>query len=213
MTADSFATKSMVTEFAPIAYQLLSQAYALYEESSMDSKPQHRCVVSMMGTIMVAASLSTNEYETLITKTAQFSAKLINKSDQCQMVAQAARLFYPVKKEGEMQYSNAQRALECLQRSLKLADNCTTTNPAHIQLFVDLLEHYLFFFENKNPLITDAYINGLVALIKEHLNNLGGTPSVRDAKNHFLAVLREIRRKKNAPSTAALFAAVQVDNV
>jgi vacuolar protein sorting-associated protein 35 len=102
------------------------------------------------------------------------------------MVAQAAHLFYPVNQGETMTYSNAQRALECLQRALKLADACTTSNPDHVQLFVDLLEHYLFFFEKKNPLIQHGYITGLVALIKEHLNNLSlaSSTAVREAQTH-----------------------------
>jgi vacuolar protein sorting-associated protein 35 len=84
-----------------------------------------------------------------------------------------------------------------------------------VQLFVDLLEHYLYFFEKKNPFISHNYISGLVALIKEHFSNLisfdGDSRVVADAKGQFQEVVRYIKKKKSEESTAALFAEVQIE--
>ena len=211
LTADTLAIKE--PEYAPVSYELLSQAYTLYEETITDSKVQQRCVTAMVGTMLAAKSLSAEDYESLVTKTAQFAAKLLKKPDQCQLVALCAHLFYPIAAGDEMKYSNAQRALECLQRSLKLADACTSANPSHVKLFVDLLDHYVFFFEKKNPVISHAYITGLVSLIKEHLGNLGDSTGVSEAKAQFVEVVRYIKRKKSEEATAELFGQIQVDNV
>jgi vacuolar protein sorting-associated protein 35 len=115
-------------------------------------------------------------------------------------------------------YSNPQRGLECLKRALKLADACTSANPANLKLFVDLLDHYLFFFEKKNPLITGNYITGLVSLIKEHTDShgqFGGVDSsaVGEAKAHFLEVVRHIKRMKGKPESAELFAEIDVSTI
>jgi vacuolar protein sorting-associated protein 35 len=171
----------------------------------------------MVGTLLALRSISKEDYESLITKTAQFSAKVMKKPDQCQLVALCAHLFYPASHGDNMKYSNPQRALECLQRSLKLADACTSANPSNVGLFVDLLEHYVYFFEKKNPMIKDGYITGLIALIKEHVSNLGSfggdSSAVSDSKAQFLEVVRYIKRKKAEDTTAELFASIQVDNV
>jgi len=215
LAADTFAklTKdgSGETDYVPIAYELLTQAYSLYEVQVTEEKAQFRCIQAMCGTLLASRSISKEDYESLITKTAQFSAKVLQKPDQCQLVALCAHLFYPVGSGGEMKYSNAQRALECLQRSLKLADACTSMNAAHLNLFVDLLEHYVFFFEKRNELITHAYITGLVALVKEHVGNQ--TSYGEDAaatRAQFLAVVRYIKQKKADAETAELFAPVQI---
>lgn len=42
--------------------------------------------------------------------------------------------------------------LECLQRALKIADACMSSS-VHVQLFVDILNEYLYFFEHKNPAV------------------------------------------------------------
>jgi hypothetical protein len=115
-------------------------------------------------------------------------------------------------------YSNPQRGLECLQRALKLADACTGANPANLNLFVDLLDHYLFFFENNNPSISGNYITGLVALIKEHADNLGqfggvDSSAVGDAKAHFYQTVRHIKKMKENQETAERFADIDVSSV
>jgi vacuolar protein sorting-associated protein 35 len=198
------------TDYAPISYELLTQAIALYEEQISEGKSQYRCITAISGTLLALRSISKEDYESLITKTAQFSAKVMNKADQCQLVALCANLFYPVGSGGDMIYSNPQRALECLQRALKLADACTSMNPAYISLFVDLLEHYVFFFEKKNPLITHAYITGLVALIKEHLGNMNAVGNDGEVQAHFHEVVRYIQHRKTDSDAAELFAHVQI---
>jgi vacuolar protein sorting-associated protein 35 len=210
LIADLLAKRS--SEFSAISYELMTQAFALYEESVSDSKVQYRCVSRMIGTLLSVVSLSKEDYEGLITKTAQFSAKLLKKADQCELVAQCAYLFYPVDASNNAsKYSNPQRALECLQRSLKLADACTSANAGNVGLFVDLLEHYVFFFEKKNPVISHSYITGLVSLIKEHFNTLSDDSGVAQAKTHFAELVRYIKAKKSNDSSSELFSPVQVN--
>lgn len=228
MTADNFwvalSTQDATnkTDYAPITYELLSQAYTLYEEVVVaDPKAQQRCIVQMVGVVQVLASLSETDYESIITKTAQFSAKALKKEDQCHLVGLCAHLFYPTRPTDSGRpvgpnYRNPQRALECLQRSLKLADACTTASAVHIALFVDLLEHYVHFFEWKNPVITAAYVTGLVALIKQHLANSTAAAiddtavAVREANSQFLEVVRYVEQKKAFPETKEHFAGVVI---
>jgi vacuolar protein sorting-associated protein 35 len=217
LTADSFAGSSPAerSDYASIAYELLSQALSIYEEAITESKAQQRCIKLMIGTLLASRSLSKEDYDGLITKTAVFAAKVVKKPEQCQLVGLCAYLFYPA--EGAYaEYGSPQRSLECLQRSLKLADASTSANPSHVGLFVELLEHYLFFFEKKNPLVSHNYISGLVALIKEHLHNLvqsfeGDSRAVVDARGHFQEVIRYIRKKKADEGSAELFGPIQVD--
>jgi vacuolar protein sorting-associated protein 35 len=217
LVADSLAASSIFdsSDFTSIAYELLSQALSLYEESVTESKAQQRCIRLMVGSLLLSKGLNKEEYEGLITKTAVFSAKVVKKPEQCQLVGLCAYLFYPT--QGPyVSHNNPQRALECLQRSLKLADASTSANPSHVGLFVELLEHYVFFFEKKNPFITHNYITGLVALIKEHFKNLmpsfeGDSRAVVDAKGQFEQVIRYIRERKTDKVTSELFRPIQID--
>ncbi|GAX24812.1 hypothetical protein FisN_18Lh105 [Fistulifera solaris] len=217
LVADAFAKMSDddAIGYSTIAYEYIVQAFTIYEESIEDQKSQHKLLETFIGTLLSMESLSAEEYEGVITKTAQFAAKLFKKQDQCRVVALCAYLFYPVPGKIKTSYSNPQRALECLQRSLKLADSCTNTNPSHLRLFVELMEHYVFFFENKNPSISPTYISGLAALIKEHLsNNMGsGDLGVVEARDHFMELLRYVKDKKAANDSSELFTQIQLEGI
>ncbi len=93
-TADTLASLGSRDEFGPIMYELISQAFTLYEDEIGDSKAQSRNIKLLVGTLMACRSLSNSEYQSLIPKAAQYSAKLLKKPDQCQMVALCAHLFY-----------------------------------------------------------------------------------------------------------------------
>ena len=78
-------------------------------------------------------------------------------------------------------------------------------------LFVDLLEQYLYFFEKKNPLITHAYITGLIALINEHLNSMNVIGNDKEAKAHFVEVIRYIKKKQiDASDVSEMFSHIQI---
>jgi vacuolar protein sorting-associated protein 35 len=217
-TADALAALGKRDEFRPIMYELISQAFTLYEDEIGDSKAQSRNIKLLIGTLLACRAMSNEEYESLIPKAAQYSAKLLKKPDQCQMVALCAHLFYRTGENDGIMYQNPKRALECLQRALKLADASTTASASYVYLFVDLLDHYVYFFEKENPSITEKYVTGLAALIKEHLKTLtpmasGDAAAINDARAHFDEILRYIKRQKESSDAAvsARFSLIQCD--
>jgi vacuolar protein sorting-associated protein 35 len=85
--------------YRQIVSELLTQAYCLHDDEINDGKAQQRCIVNMVGTLLNCQSLAAKDFETFITKTAQYGAKLTKKQDQCEMVALCSHLFYSVGKE------------------------------------------------------------------------------------------------------------------
>ncbi|CAN0401404.1 unnamed protein product, partial [Pylaiella littoralis] len=88
---------------------------------------------------------------------------------------------------------DARRVLECLQRSLKIADVCIAGG-VNAQLFIEILNHYVFFFEADNPEIAGRYISGLVALINEHVESLDPSDASSEMERYFANTLDHIRR-------------------
>merc|ERR1712127_907762 len=132
------------------------------------------------------------EYEALITKTAQYAAKLLKKPDQCRMVCLCSRLFYVGGKDDVNTYRNPQRVLECLQRGLKIADACSMSSSSNVQLFVEILDYYVYYYEIENPSITDKFVSGLIALINEHFDSVGaasGSGAVAEARAYYGQIL------------------------
>lgn len=50
------------------------------------------------------------------------------------------------------------RTLDCLKKGARIASQCLDTG-VQVQLYVELLNHYLFYFERGNSLITVAMLN------------------------------------------------------
>ncbi|CAM9907427.1 unnamed protein product, partial [Discosporangium mesarthrocarpum] len=81
---------------------------------------------------------------------------------------------------------DARRVLECLQRSLKIADVCLSGG-MNALLFTEILNHYVYYFEAGNQEITDRYISGLVALINELKGSSDFPPDAREEVDAFLS--------------------------
>jgi len=197
-------------EQTSIAYDFLTQAFLVYDDEISDPAAQVRSITSIVGSLLACETFEDADYEALITKTAQFSAKLLKKPDQCRMVCLCSRLFYVGGEGGASRYRNPQRVLECLQRGLKIADSCTASSPSHVQLFVEIFDYYVHYFEIGTPSITDKFVSGLIALINEHFASIGATSSttIAESRAYFEQILDTIRRRKVDESSKDRFGVI-----
>jgi len=198
---------SSSAEFTSIAYDFLTQAFLVYEDEISESNAQIRAITSIVGSLLSCKTFEKTDYEALITKTAQYSAKLLKKPDQCRMVCLCSRLFYVGGKDDVNTYRNPQRVLECLQRGLKIADACSMSSSSNVQLFVEILDYYVYYYEIENPSITDKFVSGLIALINEHFDSIGitGSTAIAETRAYYEQILDQIRRKKIEDATKERF--------
>lgn len=91
-------------------------------------------------------NITNDLYCNYTTKTSQYSSKLIKKNDQCLSILKCSHLFW---KECDNGYKDPKLVLECLQRSLKIADTNTNSNNNPIELFIDTLNEYLYYYNQK----------------------------------------------------------------
>jgi vacuolar protein sorting-associated protein 35 len=176
-------------------YDVVAQTFEVYEEHLADSRAQLAAVTLAAGTLPQMSGLGEDNYETLSTKTTQYSAKLLKKPDQCRAVARASYMFWS--KAGDEPYRNPKRVLECLQRSLKIADACKANN-AHVSLFVEILDAYLFHFEQENEMVESTHLNSLMQLIEQQLGDAPDTPPMAAARAHYANTRRALAAKKEA---------------
>jgi len=212
--ASSSSSKDTNSDFTSISYEFITQAFQIYEDEISDSKAQQRSIEMIVGTLLSCKMFEKDDYEALITKTAQYAAKLLKKPDQCRMVTLVSHLFFTGADANDKgAYRNPQRVLECLQRALKIADACSMSSSANVQLFVEILEHYVYYFEKDNPVISDRFVSGLVALIKEHMESIGFSSSAdqmvfAETQGHYRHILRYLQKKKDEKESAKKFANV-----
>jgi len=61
--------------------------------------------------------------------------------------------------------------LECLQKSLRIASSCIDELTS-VQLYVDALDRYIYYFEQGVEAVTPKYINSLVELITSNIDSV-----------------------------------------
>jgi len=158
--------------YESIAYEFVTRAFALYEDTA-DSKAQVTALMQIIGTLQMTTVFNEEEYDTLITNTTKYAAKLLKKTDQCRMVAQCAHLFWTGRgPNGEApRKADESHVIECLKRSVKIADGIMDPI-ANVELFIDILNEYLYYYTQECGKVEVKYIKGLLNLIKEHMDGL-----------------------------------------
>ncbi|KAH2304475.1 hypothetical protein KXV47_008968 [Aspergillus fumigatus] len=191
------------TGFEEFSYEFFAQAFTIYEDSISDSRAQFQAVCIIAGALHGTRGFSKENYDTLITKAALHGSKLLKKPDQCRAVYLASHLWWVVEnpQRGEEDpknlYRDGKRVLECLQRALRVADACMDT-AVSVELFVEILNRYVYYFDQQNETVTTKYLNGLIELIHSNLqtNEDEPNPSLEGPKRHFQRTLEYIRSRE-----------------
>jgi len=190
------AQTALLVGEAEDAYEFVTSAFVCYEEEISDSREQYAAVTLASATLHHMSGFEQEHVETICAKATQYSARLLKKPDQCRAVCRASYMFWGT--TGEAPYRDGKRALECLQRALKIADACKVSN-MHTVLFIEILDMYLFHFAQENELITSAYVNSLLQLIEQQLEvESEPTPALVAARQHFENTRLRITAKKEA---------------
>ncbi|KAF7552426.1 hypothetical protein G7046_g7420 [Stylonectria norvegica] len=191
-----------MTGFEEVAYEFFAQAFTVYEEAVSDSKAQFQAVCVIATALHQTRNFGKENYDTLITKCAQHGSKLLRKPDQCRAVYLASHLWWamPITTNGESEetelYRDGKRVLECLQRALRVADSCMETATS-IELFVEILDRYVYYFDQQNESVTTKYLNGLIELIHSNLaGNQQDSASIDSSRKHFHQTLENIRSRQ-----------------
>ncbi|EXJ93691.1 hypothetical protein A1O1_02083 [Capronia coronata CBS 617.96] len=188
--------------FEEFAYEYFAQAFTIYEDSISDSRAQFQAVCIIAGALQMTRGFGKENYDTLITKAALHGSKLLKKPDQCRAVYLASHLWWCVEIPGRDEdpknlYRDGKRVLECLQRALRVADACMDT-AVSVELFVEILNRYVYYFDQQNESVTIKYLNGLIELIHSNLSTTnvdGNAQALENPKRHFFRTLDYIKSR------------------
>ncbi|KAF2814006.1 vacuolar protein sorting-associated protein 35 [Mytilinidion resinicola] len=184
-----------------VAYEFFAQAFTIYEEAISDSRAQFQAVCVIAGALHETRGFGKENYDTLITKAALHGSKLLKKPDQCRAVYLASHLWWATEIRGRGEedpktlYRDGKRVLECLQRALRVADACMDA-AVSVELFVEILNRYVYYFDQENEAVTTKYLNGLIELIHSNLSSNESTSSVENPKKHFQRTLDYIASRE-----------------
>lgn len=153
------ANAADVCELPDLTYELYTEAFTIYEEHAADSKMQQSMLLTMVSSLCALRTMAEENYDIIATKVCQYSSKLLKKPDQCRMAAQCSHLFW----KKALSEGSHKKVLECMQRALKISDNCGAAH--QLGLYVELLNHFVYYFNAQAPGATAKYILTLVDLI------------------------------------------------
>jgi vacuolar protein sorting-associated protein 35 len=199
-----------------LTYEFFVQAFVTYEESISESRAQLQAITGIISALQSRRVFGPDNYDTLITKAALHGSKLLKKSHQATAVLYASHMWW----QGDEAHREARpkpplrdgkRVLECLQKSLRIATGCIDELTS-VQLYVDALDRYIYYFEQGVEAVTPKYINSLVELITSNIDAVHSTdvhpssaspPGLVDGINtpdmivkHFKNTLRYIKSKQ-----------------
>ncbi|XP_012935146.1 vacuolar protein sorting-associated protein 35 [Aplysia californica] len=188
-----------------VAYEFLTQAFSIYEEEISDSKAQLSAITLVIGTLEQMSCFGEENQEPLLTQCALAASKLLKKPDQCRGVSVSAHLFWSGKsqaKGGEL--NDAKRVSDCLKKGVKIANQCMDSS-AQVQLFVEVLNHYIYFYEKGCEQISVQVLNQLISKIRELLPNLESNEETEQINKHFKNTLEHLQHKLDNQETAGQY--------
>lgn len=68
-----------------------------------------------------------------------------------------------------------------------------------VQLFVELLNHYIYFFEKGNDQVNVQILNQVIGKIKEELPNLEPSDETEQISKHFYNTLEHLKSRLENP--------------
>lgn len=179
-----------------MAYEFMSQAFSLYEDEISDSKAQLAAMTLIIGTFQQMKCFSEENHDPLRTQCALAAAKLLKKPDQCQGVLTVSHLFWSAyTSASDKPIRDEKKVVDCLKKALKIANQCMDPT-VQVQLFDQILNHYVLFYEDGNKLITIEMINELVGRITEEVAGLDEGTEVSKITGLFYRTLDHIKLKK-----------------
>ncbi|XP_015604558.1 vacuolar protein sorting-associated protein 35 isoform X2 [Cephus cinctus] len=191
--------------FEMVAYEFMSQAFSIYEDEISDSKAQLAAITLIIATFEQMSCFSEENAEPVRNQCALYASKLLRKPDQCRGVATCSHIFWSGKSLAtagkEMQDGN--KVLDCLKKGIRIASQCMDTS-VQVQLFVELLNHYIYFYEKGNTAVTVQILNQVIAKIKEELPNLEVSEETEQIQKHLANTVEHLRNRIESSESEGL---------
>ena len=64
-----------------------------------------------------------------------------------------------------------------------------------VELFVEILNRYVYYFDQENDAVTTKYLNGLIELIHSNLGTTENVAGLESPRKHFLRTLEYVESR------------------
>ncbi|KAG9310353.1 vacuolar protein sorting-associated protein 35 [Chiua virens] len=159
--------------FENLAYDFYVQAFSVYEDSISESRAQLAAITLIIGTLQGARVFEVDGYDTLVTKAALHGAKLLKKPHQATAVHAASHLWWQEAPVEEAETDAKDKDKEEEAKAFPHQDSKRATEEiVTVQIYVDTLDRYLYYFDRGAPAVAPKFIVSLVELITSSIDTI-----------------------------------------
>ncbi len=149
--------------FEEACASFINAAMGIYQEGK---EQNFNMLITLSGSILTYTILSNDTLSQIINSLFNSTQKFSKRVEQCNSMLIISNLYYSL-------LGDKNKVLDCLKKATRFA-KFAMTNPAHLFLYVDILNKYIFYVENDNNdnFITVDYIEETIEDIKNHLETI-----------------------------------------
>ena len=147
--------------------------------------------------------ITEENHDPLRSQCALAAAKLLKKPDQCRGVLAVSHLFWSgaSKATAGNPTKDAKKVNDCLKKGLKIAKQCMDPL-VQVQLFVEILNHYVLFYEAGCDTITIEMLSEIVKIVSEELAGLEQTEESQQIGTHFTNTVEHVKLRRDAEGSS-----------
>ena len=151
-------------QFEEACASFINGAMSIFQEGKNDNL--FNMIISISGSILTYTILSNETLSQIVNSLFNSAQKFTKRVEQCNSMLIISHLYYSL-------LNDKNKVLDCLKKATRFA-KFAMTNPAHLFLYVDILNKYIFYVENDNNdnFITVDYIEETIEDIKNHLETI-----------------------------------------
>eukprot|EP01123_Difflugia_compressa_P014659 TRINITY_DN788_c0_g3_i1.p1 TRINITY_DN788_c0_g3~~TRINITY_DN788_c0_g3_i1.p1 ORF type:complete len:699 (-),score=122.39 TRINITY_DN788_c0_g3_i1:99-1943(-) len=170
----------------------LNQSLTLFEDEKMtQSKQEYNGLRYMIGVVQRVSCLDNETFQSFAMRIAQLSSKLIVVELQSRATALSTYLFtnLPERKDPKL-------AMSCLKKAMS-ASSSVVEPDVLLHLYVDLFDHYVYFFANHPDVAVEAkHLNAIIVKINK-LISINNIDKSHKGLLHYRNVMNLITEKQN----------------
>ena len=196
-TASNINSLKCETEsFADKVFGLLNDNLSFFQDTKLESDKKLGLLNLLIPTICNMNSLTPEQLTQLSNSIVQFSQTLPKRSEQCLAILNCSHLYL-----NEI-CKDVVKVQDCLVKAKRFADFSMTT-PQNLNLFVFILNKYLYYIEKGCENLKIDNINDIIEIIKNHIltiktENTNPTFLPEIEKYYDITIESIINRKKNS---------------
>lgn len=187
-----------------VAYEFMSQAFTIYEEEIGESKSQLAAILLIIGTFENIHCFTEENHGPLRSQCGFAAGKLLKKPDQCRSILACSHVFWSskLKEAPTKELRDKTKVLECLKKAVKIASSCMDKS-VQLQLYVEILNKYVYYFEKDCSEITMDMLNQLIKKIREDSTLMDSSDDLEQINRHFRNSLQHLQLSLKTSSSTA----------